>query len=436
MPAISRRSLMAGAAAFQIVKPELVRGAGQEKVKFGIVGCGGRGTEAAINLMTADANTELVAMADIFEDKLEGSLRNLRDPAFVQRVARREAALVDKPLDELVKSIGSRVKVDPEHHFVGFDAYKKLIASEVDLVLLVTPPGYRPEHFEAVINAGKHCWATKPIATDPVGVRRFMASVEVARQKRLCVNGGTPSVSARSALGTKEKIKAGAVGDIVSVQTRNQVGLVLHVTTGRDPRWGDMEWQHREWYSFVWICGDMLVEQAVHGVTFCNWMMDSHPERVVSSGGAAWRPREEMYGNIYDHHDSDFIYPNGAHLHSYCRQYPKGCANGVGNLFIGTKGRSNGHDLAGVERPGSSFVEEHMRMMKAIRGDAPYLNEGMVIAEGTMTCIMAREAAYSGLEITWDMIMNSKQDLQPKQFGYKLPMDAPPLPVPGQYKFV
>jgi hypothetical protein len=161
-----------------------------------------------------------------------------------------------------------------------------------------------------------------------------------------------------------------------------------------------------------------------------------HPERVVSSGGAAWRPREEMYGNIYDHHDSNFIYPNGVHMHSYCRQYPPGCPTGGGNMFIGSKGRSDGSDLATVKTPMDGFVQEHIRLMRSIRGDGPYLNEGMVIAEGTMTTIMAREAAYSGLEITWDMIMNSKQDLQPKQFDYKLKMDVPPLPVPGQYKFI
>jgi predicted dehydrogenase len=427
---------VAGSSAFTIIRPELVRGAGQERLKFGLVGCGGRGTAAAVNLMTADPNVELVAMGDIFEDKLEGSLGQLRDPKYIERNAGKSAPLLNRSVPELVSSIAGRVKVGAEHHFVGFDAYRKIIASDVDLVLLATPPGYRPEHFEAVINAGKHCWATKPIATDPAGVRRFIASVEKAKAKRLCVNGGTSSISGRSAIETKERIKAGAIGDILSVQTKNQVGLVLHVRSGRDPKWGDMEWQHREWYSFVWICGDMLVEQAVHGVTFCNWMMDSHPERVVSSGGAAWRPREEMYGNIYDHHDSDFIYPNGVHLHSYCRQYPQGCYNTGGNYFVGSKGKSNGYDLGPTTERRSTFVEEHMRMMKAIRGDAPYLNEGMVIAEGTMTCVMAREAAYSGMEITWDMIMNSKQDLQPKEFDYKLKMDVPPLPVPGKYKFI
>jgi predicted dehydrogenase len=439
MSRLSRRSLLAASSAFTIVKPELVRGAGQETIKVGLVGCGGRGTQAVVNLMQADANVELVAMGDIFEDKLEGSLRNLRDARYVEKNVTSSAPALNQKVPELVKSITSRIKVNPEHHFVGFDAYKKVIASDVNLVMLVTPPGYRPEQFEAVINAGKHCWATKPIATDPVGVRRFMASVKVAQQKKLCVNGGTPSVSGRNAMETKEKIRSGALGEIMAIQTTNYAPPVLHVP-GRLPGWGEMEWQHREWYSFVWICGDMLVEQAVHGVTFCTWMMDGHPERVISEGGASWRPREEMYGNIYDHHDSNFVFANGAHMYSFCRQYPPGSGMGrgtvAGTLFFGTKGKSTGSDLGSLEVRIDGFVQEHQRMMKAIRGDAPYLNEGMVIAEGTMTCIMAREAAYSGQEITWEMIMNSRQDLQPKQFGYKLGMDVPPLPVPGKYKFV
>jgi len=439
MSELTRRSLLAGASAFQIIKPELVRGAGQERIKVGIVGCGGRGTQAVINLMQADANVELVAMADIFEDKLEASLANLRNPQFVERNVAGSAAALKQDVPELVKSVIGRIKVDPEHHFVGFDAYKKIIASDVDLVMLVTPPGYRPEHFEAVINAGKHCWATKPIATDPVGVRRFMASVKVAQEKKLCVNGGTSMVSEQNARETKDKIKAGEIGNIVALQATNYYPQpVIHVP-GRDAKWGDMEWQHREWYSFVWLCGDVLVEQAVHGITFCTWMMDGHPERVVSEGGAAWRPREEMYGNIYDHHDSNFVFANGVHMYSFCRQTPKGVGAHIsvgGELFFGAKRRSTGADMGSATVSANGFVQEHQRMMRAIRGVDPYLNEGMIIAEGTMTCIMAREAAYSGEEITWDMIMNSKQDLQPRQFDYKLKMDPPPLPVPGKYKFI
>jgi predicted dehydrogenase len=356
----------------------------------------------------------------------------------VERNVAASAPALKQDVPELVKSIVSRIKVTPDRHLIGFDGFKKVIASDVDLVMLATPPGYRPEHFEAVINAGKHCWATKPIATDPVGVRRFMAAVQVARQKKLCVNGGTSSVSTQAAREGKERIKSGEIGEIVALQSTNYYPEpVIHVP-GREAKWGDMEWQHREWYSFVWICGDMLVEQAVHGITFCTWMLDSHPERVVSEGGAAWRPREEMYGNIYDHHDSNFVFPGGVHLYSFCRQYPKGVGSKVtvgGNIFFGSKRRSTGTDLGGPYPKVDSFVQEHQRMMRAIRGDDPYLNEGMTVAEGTMTCIMARESAYSGEEVTWDMIMNSKLDLQPKQFDYRLKMEPPPLPIPGKYKF-
>ena len=202
----------------------------------------------------------------------------------------------------------------------------------------------------------------------------------------------------------------------------------------RDPKWGDMEWQHRNWYSFVWLCGDQIVEQHYHNIDFMNWLMGAHPVSVVASGGAAWRPREELYGNIYDHMSSEFVYPNGVRLSSYCRQYPTGCYRKVDDLIAGTKGRSDGMDLG--KKGLNPYVAEHQKLMASIRGDGPYVNEGMRVAEATMTSIMGRESAYSGIEITWDMIMNSQQDLQPKEFDYKLSMEAPALPVPGKYKFV
>jgi predicted dehydrogenase len=195
-----------------------------------------------------------------------------------------------------------------------------------------------------------------------------------------------------------------------------------------------MEWQHRDWYSFIWICGDQMVEQHVHPIDFCNWVMGAHPLSVVASGGAAWRPREELYGNIYDHLTADFTYPNGVHMHSACRQYPKGGYRKVWNTVVGSKGCSDGVDMG--SKGLDPQVQEHVRLVASIRGDGPYAMEGLQVAESTLTCIMAREAGYSGLEITWDQIMASQQDLQPKEFNYKLPLEVPPLPVPGQYKFV
>jgi len=196
-----------------------------------------------------------------------------------------------------------------------------------------------------------------------------------------------------------------------------------------------MEWEHRNWYSFLWICGDQIVEQHFHNIDCINWFMGAHPVKVVASGGVAWRPAEELYGNIFDHMTSDFVYPNGVHLVSHCRQYPQGLYRIVNDLIIGAKGKTTCNDM-GEKPPVNTQVQEHINMVKSILGDGPYLNHGVDVAESTLTCIMARESAYSGLAITWDMIMNSQQDLQPKQFDYQLKMEAPPVPVPGKYKFV
>lgn len=411
---LSRRTFLGATSAFTIISPQLVRGAGNEKLKAGLIGCGGRGTAAAGNLLTGNNNVEVVAMADLFEDHLEGSLRRLTQDADNARIA-------------------PRVKVDAEHRFTGFDAYKKLIASDVDIVMLCTPPGYRPEHFEAAVNAKKHVFCEKPIATDPVGTRRFMEAAKKSEQLKLSVVSGAQRHADREYVETVSKVKDGAIGEVVALYSHYLSGPVWHERE-RKPDWGDMEYEHRNWYSFIWICGDQMVEQHFHNIDFMNWVVGAHPVKVVASGGAAWRPREPMYGNIYDHMSSDFVYPNGVHLSSECRQYPKGSYRNVDDMIAGSKGRTNGKDLGskGID----PYVQEHIDLVKSILGQGPYLNQAMAVAESTMTCIMARESAYSGLEITWDIIMASKQDLQPKKFGYDLKMDPVPLPIPGQYKFI
>ena len=424
----SRRSFLeksaGGASAFTILRPELVRGAGTERLKAGLIGCGGRGTQAVENMMTGDANVELVAVADVFEDRQESSLKRLRG---------------------LKPEISSRIKVTPETRFIGFDAFKKLVASDIDIVMLATPPGYRPEHFEAAINAKKHVFCEKPFGTDPVGVRRFMDAARKSEEMKLTVVTGAQRRFARDYVETVDKIKQGAIGDIAATYAYWVGGPVIQ-QKARNTQWGDMEWQHRAWYSFVWICGDQVVEQHLHNIDVINWLMGTHPDKCVASGGAAWRPKEEIYGNIFDHISADFTFANGVRMSSYCRQYPRGCAQNISELVVGTKGRSNAHDMgSGTKQdPRSRFkdpledpyVREHIALVKSIRGDGPYINHAMAVAESTMTCIMARESAYSGMEITWDMMMNSKLDLQPKNFDYKLKMDVPPLPVPGQYKFI
>ena len=271
----------------------LARGASSNnRLKAGIVGCGGRGTQAVANMLTGNENVELVAMADIFEDQLEGSLNKLRNntATFLSKDAgitvERNGKPVQLSLEELVASVQPRIKVDPEHHFVGFDSFQKLINSDVDIVMLTTPPGYRPQHFEAAIKAGKHVFTEKPIATDPVGARRFIAAAQLAEQKKLTVMSGAQRHADKPYFETVDKIHNGAIGEIVAVRLNYLSGPVWHANA-RDPKWGDMEWELRNWYSFIWICGDQIVEQHFHNIDFMNWVMGTHPVSVVASGGAA-----------------------------------------------------------------------------------------------------------------------------------------------------
>ena len=417
---ISRRSFLAkstagaAATAFTIIRPELVRGAGDEKLKAGLIGCGGRGTEAAQQFLHGNENVELVAMGDIFEDRLEKSLGEIRGSKYT--------------------GVADKVKIDPDHHFLGFDAYKKVLASDIDVVLLATPPGYRPEHFVAAVEAKKHIFAEKPFGTDPVGVRKVMAASKKAEELKLTVMSGAQRRHQDGYVETRKRVRDGAIGDIVAAYAY-WVGTPVIQQKERDPKWSDLVFQQRAWYSFVWLCGDQIVEQHLHNIDAVNWFMDAHPVKVFASGGAAWRPRTELYGNIYDHIDADFTYANGVHMSSHCRQFRKPTYQDVSELLVGTRGRTNCKDMGpkGGENP---YVQEHIALVKSIRGQGPYINDGMVVAESTMTCIMARESAYSGQEITWEQMMASTLDLQPKAFDYDMKLDVSPLPVPGEYKFV
>ncbi|MFN7938501.1 MAG: Gfo/Idh/MocA family oxidoreductase [Bryobacteraceae bacterium] len=412
----SRRSLLAGAATtFQIVRPELVRGAGKERLKAGLVGCGGRGRQAAIDLMNGSENVDLVAMADIFEDKLEGNLKWMK---------------------EQHPQHASRIKVEPTHRFVGFDSFKKLISSDIDIVMLATPPGYRPEHFEAAINAKKHVFCEKPFGTDPVGVRRFMEAAKKSEQMKLTVVSGAQRRFQPEYMDAIGRVQNGEYGTINSLYAY-WVGTPVIQNKARDAKFGDMEWQHRNWYSYVWICGDQVVEQHLHNIDVCLWAMNDHPVKVWASGGRAWRPNEELYGNIYDHLSADFEFANGVRMSSYCRQYQRGAYGNVSEQIVGSKGRWDSRSLRGNRNiQANPYVLEHTALINSIRGDGPYINHAMKVAESTLTCIMAREAAYSGEEITWDRIMQSKLDLQPKEFEYKKKMTMTPIPVPGEYKLI
>ncbi len=286
---LSRRSFLqtstAAASAFTIIKPELVRGAGRERLKAGLIGCGGRGTQAVVNLLSGDPNVEVVAMSDVFEDRLKSCLAQLQNPKFLQSNSQRVAKVTGQPIQDLVSSIAKRVNVDPEHRFSGFDAYKRVIASDVDIVMLCAPPGYRPMHFEAAVEAKKHLFAEKPYGTDPVGVRRIMAAAKKAESLKLTVMSGAQRRCQKEYVETVAKIKDGAIGDIVATYAYWIGSPVLQFQGAgwpgpkgkRDPKWSDMVFQNRSWYSFVWICGDQIVEQHLHNIDVCNWVMGTHP---------------------------------------------------------------------------------------------------------------------------------------------------------------
>lgn len=441
---ILRVSSTAAPAAFSIIKPHLVRGAGKEKLKAGLVGCGGRGTRAIFEMMAATENVELTAMADAFEDKLEGSLRRLREAEerdlkpLVGQTVLRDGKPHKLTLEELKKEVPERIKVAPDRHFVGQGAYAKLLQTDIDVVLLITPPGHRPLHFEAAVEAGKHVFIEKPVATDPVGTRRVMAAGRKASEKRLTVVSGTESRYTPQVIETREQIQAGAIGDIVATYAY-WFGTAIFHASERKPGWSELDWQHRNWYSFVWICGDQLVEQSVHYIDLLDWMMDTHPVKAIANGGRAWRQDDNpVHGDVFDIMDVEFTYPNGVTLTSMSRHYPphKHLPRRTGPRMVGTKGQSNGRDLARTTESVVGGMKEQALLADSIRGDGPYINNVQATAESTMVCIMGREAAYSGQEITWDQVMQSQLDLYPKDLSPGAEIPVPKPRVPGEYKFL
>lgn len=415
----SAGSAAATAAGLQIVRPQALRGDENEKLSIGIVGCGGRGTRGVAEAIRGNPNYELHAMGDLFEDQLERSLRRLRDS------------------DEFPAEVKQQIKVAPENRFLGYDAYKKVVDSGVDVVFLHTPPGWRPLHLEYAINANKHVFAEKPLATDMMGAQKVIRLAKESEQKKLTVMIGAQRRSQKEYVESVQRIQDGEIGDVVATYANWISGPVIK---GADfiERLDEesLAWQQRAWYSHVWICGDQIVEQHLHNIDVINWVLgDTHPVSVVASGGAVWRPREKLYGNIYDHVYADFEYANGVRMSSHCRQYPERKVRRVNELVVGTRGRSTVRDL-GTPSQTSPYVQEHIDMVKSINGSGPYKNQALAVAYSTMTAIMGRESAYAGIEVTWDMAMNSKQNLIPDDPSLDGKHDVPELPRPGEYEFI
>lgn len=415
----SAGSAAATAAGLQIVRPQALRGDDNEKLSIGIVGCGGRGTRGVAEAIRGNPNYELHAMGDLFEDQLERSLRRLRDS------------------DEFPAEVKQQIKVAPENRYLGYDAYKKVVDSGVDVVFLHTPPGWRPLHLEYALNANKHVFAEKPLATDMMGAQKVIRLAKESEQKKLTVMIGAQRRSQKEYVESVQRIQDGEIGDVVATYANWISGPVIK---GADfierLDQESLAWQQRAWYSHVWICGDQIVEQHLHNIDVINWVLgDTHPVSVVASGGAVWRPREKLYGNIYDHVYADFEYANGVRMSSHCRQYPERKVRRVNELVVGTRGRSTVRDL-GTPSQTSPYVQEHIDMVKSINGSGPYKNQALAVAYSTMTAIMGRESAYAGIEVTWDMAMNSKQNLIPDNPSLNGKHDVTELPRPGEYEFI
>ena len=378
-----------------------------DMLKIAVIGCGGRGTGAVRNAIAASESAELVAAHDVVEAKAKNLVKKLEEDA----------------------SCSDFIKVDPENIFGGVDGYKKLLKVPFDYLILATPPGWRPIHFEAAVNAKKHIFTEKPIATDSVGTRRFMKAVEKAESLELCVVAGTQRRHQRPYVETIEKIHDGKIGEVTSGRAYWNGGLP-HARP-RKPGMSDLEYQCSEnWYNFCWICGDNIVEQHVHNLDVMNWVLKSHPIKVEVTGGRAWKPATEVYGNIWDNFACDFEYPNGVHVLSMCRHWNNSPSN-VSEAIVGTKGRSNCRDMG--ENGRDPYVQEHFDLQASIRGDAPYVNEGIQVAESVFTSIFGRMAGYSGQVLEWDKALNADYDILPKNLSFDAKIPVDPIPVPGDW---
>ena len=417
----SRRDFLKASTAATLAAPFIGRAQGEEAgtLRVGLVGCGGRGTGAAAQALAADRNVKLVAVGDAFEDRLQGSLKTL----------------------EKQSEVAAKIDVPPERRFVGFDAYKRVIENS-DVVLLATPPHFRPIHLKAAIDAGRHVFAEKPVAVDAPGVRAVLEACEEAKRKKLAVVSGLALRYSNGYRETIRRLHSGQAGEIHTLQANDFRGPIW--VKPRQPGWTDMEYQMRNWYYFTWLSGDFNVEQHIHMLDVCAWIMrDEYPISAVGMGGRAARTGPE-YGNIYDHHGVIYEYANGVKLFAQCRQQA-GTANEISVQVAGTKGRArltsrgleidSGSKWKFEEKMANQSQVEHDELFASIRDGSP-INNGDYMSKSTLMAIMGRMATYTGQKITWEQAFNSQEDLSPS--GYDWNAQPPPaeIAIPGQTKLV
>ena len=392
-----------------------VHAAGGETLRVGLVGCGSRGTGAANEAMQADKDVKLVAMADMFAERLETSRKRLRALG------------------------GDKFDVADERCFVGFDAYRQLLDAGVDVVLLAAPPHFRPLHLKAAVDAGKHIFMEKPVAVDAPGVQSAMRSSQEAKAKGLSVVSGLMLRYSPALRETVRRIHDGQIGQIIALQSNYNIGGSW--VFPRQPGWSDMEWQLRNWYYFTWLSGDHIVEQHVHGLDLMAWVMqDAYPKQCIGLGGRQART-EPQFGHIFDHHAVYYEYASGVRCFSYCRQQP-GTYPDTSQLVFGSAGTADlrkavtttdqkiwRYSGARGREEDAPYQQEQNVLFTSIRSGKP-INNGDYAAKSTLMAIMGRMATYSGQLTTWEQAWDSTEDLTPERYEFG-PLPTPSVAIPG-----
>ena len=419
-----RRQFLKTAAIAAAGFPALIRAQSvTNAIKVGMVGCGGRGTGAASQALAADDYAELTALADIDQSQIDHCLESLKK----------------------ISKTAARVQVDSSKQFLGLDAYQKVIDSGVDVVILTTPPGFRPRHLAACIDAGRHVFCEKPISTDAPGVRSVMATSERAREKNLSLVAGFCWRYNNMIQDTFAQMENGAIGKLVAYYATYYTNPVKPIPPAgeRPAGMSDVEWQIRNWYNFVWLCGDSIVEQAVHSVDKVAWAM--HDQPPVSCVGVGGRAVPAEGGNIFDHFEVNYLYPNGVRAFVACRQIT-GCYKENSDYILGTDGACTIGGPAGPRIAGKTdwrftgqqynmYQREHDLLFASIRKHQP-INDGRRMATSTLLAMMGRMAAYTGEQVTWEQALNSQEKLIPDTLDWHGTLEVKPRAIPGVTKLV
>ena len=415
---------------------------GSDEIRIALIGCGGRGSQAAAQAMRTEGKVTLWAMADAFSKRIEESQRKIRRD------------LERNGMGQSAHQLEDAMQVTPEREFAGLDAYQRAIDSGVDVVVHATPPGFRPLHVEAAINAGKHVFTEKPLGVDAPGVRRLLEAGKLAKEKGLCVGVGLQRHHEDGYLETIQRIKDGAIGDVLLTRVYwNGAGVWVRTRAdfaksyGHEP--SEMEYQVNNWYYFNWLCGDHIVEQHIHNLDVSNWIKGGYPIEAKGMGGREVRTGKE-FGQIFDHHMVEYTYADGSTMLSQCR-HQKNTWSQVGEFAHGTKGSADlrGNKIKNADgkwsfpgEPNDPYQQEHDDLFAAIRSGTPY-NEMEYGAYSTLTAIMGRMATYGGKVVKWEDALNSNVDLSPQSYDFAadppvLPNEdgSYPVPVPGETEAV